>query len=190
MRRRVIEGRGMTAVLIALIMLPILSGCQSESQQAYRNDYASSREEIVTDAEDYPVATAPTTPPIVNPRLNLGCPSNDAGEWAWYTANFGASWQPTSSPIVEWGIDYGDGKRYVATQETDAVSNTYWHKYVNDGSFIVRAWLRALDGGYTERSCGFNLTFWRRTYGTRCADGWLSPSYGSGTCSWHGGIAG
>ncbi|MDX6591762.1 MAG: hypothetical protein QOJ13_958 [Gaiellales bacterium] len=25
--------------------------------------------------------------------------------------------------------------------------------------------------------------------GTRCADGWVSDSTGSGTCSWHGGIA-
>lgn len=44
-------------------------------------------------------------------------------------------------------------------------------------------------GTYVEPYEPYEPEYQGYSYGSICNDGWHSPSTGSGTCSWHGGIA-
>ncbi len=115
--------------------------------------------------------------------MNCGPPA--AGNWNWYHKSFGSGWI-SRLPIVEWGIDYGDGKQYAAHDETSAREDVFWHEYQSSGSYLVRAWVidsagrRAactftwLDGGSPNPAAGNGIptippVIWTaRTSATRC----------------------
>ena len=72
-------------------------------------------------------------------------------------------------PIVEWGMDYGDGKSFVAHDEAKARQDVYWHKYHSPGAYIARAWVVDSFGRRGEAMCTF---YW---FGV--SNGGGSPSY-------------
>ena len=68
--------------------------------------------------------------------------------------NFGYSFN-SWEPIVEWGMDYGDGNSFVAHNEAEAHRDVYWHKYYSPGSYTARAWVVDSFGRRDDATCIF-----------------------------------
>jgi hypothetical protein len=130
------------------------------------------------------VPTPPPTrrPPVEAPRpiglpptLALDCGPPVTGNYDWYHVNFPARWNYWN-PIVEWGMDYGDGKSFATHDETSGREDVFWHKYHSPGSYVARAWIIDSSGRRADASCTFTWI-----------DGWSEPApspaypdYGSG----------
>ena len=77
------------------------------------------------------------------------------GDWDWYEVVFGYSFS-TSTPVVELGIDYGDGNGYVTADVDDAENNALWHRYDSPGDYPVRAWVTDANGLTSDTYCTFS----------------------------------
>src|SRR5215212_7379035 len=83
-----------------------------------------------------PCSTPTTRRP--RPRLSLDCGLvASVGK----RAGFGHTAKQGSAPLNEWGIDYGDGRRYVTHDAATAEREAFWHMYQQSGSYTVRAWV-------------------------------------------------
>ena len=73
--------------------------------------------------------------------------------WAYdgHEVNFGYMYDP-EGPIVEWGMDYGDGNSLVAAAQEDVS----WHEYSGPGSYVVRAWVVDSSGRRGDAQCTVN----------------------------------
>jgi hypothetical protein len=138
---------------------------------------ASSRREMQSDmdqlesffaAQAAPATTTPTTTttqptttstlPRTPPKLRIDCPSTAEGDWEWYHVDFGYLFEGYA-PIVEWGMDYGDGKSFTTDTEASAEEDLFWHRYQAPGSYRATAWVIDANGKRVEDSCTFN---WQR----------------------------
>ncbi len=105
------------------------------------------------------VRPAPTTTyPQLPPRVQLSCPSTANGDWEWYQVDYGYAVE-RYAPIVEWGMNYGDGKSFTTGSEASAEQDLFWHRYTSPGSYRASAWVIDVDGRRAEDSCTFN---WHR----------------------------
>lgn len=114
---------------------------------------ASTETPVVTTAAPRPTTTIRQTPP----HVAVECGSAGTGAYDWYRVDFGYSFTSTA-PIVEWGMDYGDGKSYSANEETAARNDVYWHKYYSPGTYRATAWVVDSNGLRDEASCTWNWT--------------------------------
>jgi len=96
--------------------------------------------------------TSPSTTVALPPKLELSCPSNAREPAESYRLDFGYSIEWTS-PIVEWGMDYGDGKSHVANSEASAEQDLYWHTYHSPGRYRAVAWVVDANGSRVENGC-------------------------------------
>lgn len=98
-------------------------------------------------------ATAPQYPRVA-PTVSLECGPAVVGDWEWYRIEYGYLIEP-SAPLVEFGMDYGDGRSYVAYDEASAVRDVYWHKYTSPGVYTATAWVVDSNGLRGQASCIF-----------------------------------
>ncbi len=101
-------------------------------------------------ASAHPSTSAARTAAIDQRELR----STGRGQLGLVHKDFGYRWM-SWLPIVEWGIDYGDGNQYAAHDEGSARDDVYWHKYQSPGSYPVRAWVIDSAGRRTEAACTF-----------------------------------
>jgi hypothetical protein len=103
-----------------------------------------------------PTTAAPPAPPTIGPPpyVGLNCGQPVAGIYNSYHIDFGYSVR-TWTPIVEWGIDYGDGNQFAAHDEATARQDVYWHDYRSPGSYPVNTWLIDAFGRRVDASCTF-----------------------------------
>jgi hypothetical protein len=87
----------------------------------------------------------------------IQCGSAGTGSYDWYRVEFGYAYS-SAAPIVEWGVNYGDGKSYSAFEESAARNDVYWHKYTSPGSYQATAWVVDANGLRDESSCTWNWT--------------------------------
>jgi hypothetical protein len=101
-----------------------------------------------------PASRPPLTTRPTPPTITLDCGPPVRGTWDWYEVEFGY-WFRMSSPVVEIGIDYGDGNGYVTADASDAEENSFWHRYHAPGNYPVRAWITDANGLTSETACTF-----------------------------------
>lgn len=118
-----------------------------------------------------------TTPQYarVAPTVSLACAPTAVGHWDWYRVEYSYDIKSTA-PLVEFGMDYGDGRSYVAYDEASAVRDVYWHKYTSPGSYTATAWVVDSNGLRGQASCVF-----------RWDDVAPVPQGGGGGSDWGGG---
>jgi hypothetical protein len=96
-------------------------------------------------------------PPPPRPRLSLDCASlTPVGT----RSDFKRVVKPGAASLVEWGIDYGDGRRYVTHDAGTAERDAYWHVYQQSGAYVVRAWVINASAQRADATCNvlaFNL---------------------------------
>ncbi len=66
---------------------------------------------------------------------------------------FGYWVQPGDAHIVEWAMDYGDGRGYASSTKEDAEKNLYWHEYKSPGSFLAVATVTDSEGRTGTDTC-------------------------------------
>lgn len=155
-----------------------------------------------------PTTYKPRTPP---PSITIDCGPAVSGSWDWYRVNYEYSFSG-GSEIVQWGMEYGDGRSYVSYNRGQAETDVYWHKYTSSGSYTARAWVEDVDGRTDSDSCTFRWNWVTpplaipsqtgsnnsggstapastRRVGAICRDGSRSSATGRGACSWHGGVS-
>jgi hypothetical protein len=101
-----------------------------------------------------PPPTLPHRPTGLPPSISVDCGPPVAGDWDWYHKSFGSRWM-SWLPIVEWGMDYGDGNQYAAHDEASARQDVFWHEYQSPGSYPVRAWVIDSAGRRADATCMF-----------------------------------
>ncbi len=198
-----------TRRVLLLIGALALATCGCSQVEDGEGELVLAYRDSLTTTSQYVVPSQPETTygpnqdyqePSRGPRISsFTCPPYDIGRWDWYRVEFGYRFSRGSSDIIEFGVDYGDGRSYVTKSESDAIANAYWHKYMDPGTFTARAWLIDARGERANASCQFS---WDSTYsdydydygtggrgGAVCNDGTTSSATGSGACSWHGGVA-
>ena len=167
------------------ILLALIAGCAVDARTTGTNSSST----ISTSRP-----TVATTPVVKEPTVTMICPRSASGNWTWYDANFGYSIQPGSAPITGFAIDYGDGRKFT----NSSVDQVFEHRYTMSGTFKVVAAVLDGNGKIASGSCTWTLSMFSSWSGNSgmpslggsvCRDGTRSPSTGSGTCSWHGGIA-
>lgn len=98
-------------------------------------------------------------------QLNCGHPGN--GDYEWLHVTYGYATR-SSEPLVEWGMDYGDGNNYVAHNEAEARADLYWQKYYSPGTYLATAWVVDSFGRRGDATCTF--VWYQRTSGGRSDD--------------------
>lgn len=106
-----------------------------------------------TTTRPYVPTTVSRVPPRAAPSIRINCGYDGNGWYEWMHVTYGYSY---SGDIVEWGMDYGDGKSFVARSKNQADQDLFWHKYWSPGSYRVRAWVIDSFGRRDEASCTFN----------------------------------
>lgn len=101
-----------------------------------------------TTTRPIPTSTIPRVPP----SIQIYCPSFGDGNWEWYDVEFGYAFN-SYAPIVEWGMDYGDGRSFRAHSEDSAESDLYWHRYSSPGVYLASAWVIDENGLRDDASC-------------------------------------
>jgi hypothetical protein len=88
------------------------------------------------------------------PQVGIECGPPVTGDWSWYRIEYGYRISADAA-IVEWGMDYGDGKRFVARDQATALRDVFWHRYTSPGSYRAVAWVVDELGQRSDASCTF-----------------------------------
>ena len=72
-----------------------------------------------------------------------------------FGADFGYDFHATTAALVRWGIEYGDGRSYIADNEAKARTQVFWHQYTSPGTYTVTAWVEDAIGRRASDSCRF-----------------------------------
>ena len=145
-----------------------------------RNDDPTAREAMqaqITELDRFltlvaaePATTQPPPParvvPLLPPSIALNCGTPVTGSWDWYQVNYGYRYN-SYVPIVEWAIDYGDGRNYAANDEPTAIKDAYWHRYQSPGTYQVNASVTDVNGLVAHASCVFQ---WNGNGGNQVSD--------------------
>ena len=141
-----------------VLALSMATACQSSAPTELPmgdDEWSTSRPVLTTAA-----ARSEPSSTITAPTL-LDCPRRVHGDGEPKVVYF----KPTidADKFVEAWIEYGDGSVYESSTWADAERNMFWHRYVEDGWYVVKLFATFHDGRTDQVSCTFALIQPRQT---------------------------